>query len=168
MRVFVIGSGRCGTVTFSKAASHCTNFTVGHETKARQIDPLDYPDNHIEVSSHLTIYWPMILEKYPDCKLVWLYRVDRLACAKSIAQLQSGKVVRDYCNVFHQQLNPDLIEGALDIYDMMNAHGKTSGAFHIELESASSQWKSCWDFMGCEGDFETSLKEWDVKYNAST
>ena len=165
MNIFVIGSGRCGTLTFSKSISHCTNYTVGHESHAGSVDRLNYPENHIEVSSHLTLYWPMLRKRYPQCRFVWIQRVDDVRCARSISKLQGGQIVRDFCNVFHQQPNPVLIEGALDIYDMMNAQGEASGAFRIEMENAKAQWQRCWDFMGCEGDFELSLNEWDTRYN---
>ena len=55
MRVFVLGTGRCGTVTFSKACEYIENYSVGHESlwgyagNAR----LAYPDNNIEVDNRL-------------------------------------------------------------------------------------------------------------------
>jgi hypothetical protein len=44
MKIFVTGTGRCGTVTFSKACSHITNYTSGHKTKAGVINRI-YSEN---------------------------------------------------------------------------------------------------------------------------
>ncbi len=51
MRIFVIGTGRCGTVTFSKACEHITNYISGHETTThgKLGNNFDFPDNHIEI-----------------------------------------------------------------------------------------------------------------------
>ena len=35
--VFVLGTGRCGTVTFSAACGHFDNFTAGHESRRRHL-----------------------------------------------------------------------------------------------------------------------------------
>jgi hypothetical protein len=59
MNIFVTGTGRCGTTTFSKAYSHIKNYTSGHETKAGIINR-KYPNNHIEVDPHL--FWNKNLE----------------------------------------------------------------------------------------------------------
>jgi hypothetical protein len=55
MNVFVLCTGRCGSVTFSKACSHITNFTSGHESRRKEWGAarLAYPDNHIETDNRL-------------------------------------------------------------------------------------------------------------------
>ena len=56
MNVFVLCTGRCGSTTFSKAASHMTNITAGHETRCSLIGNLRlaYPPSHIEVDNRLS------------------------------------------------------------------------------------------------------------------
>ena len=41
-------------------------------------------------------------------------------------------------------------------------------AFTLRLERAREQWPACWDFLGAEGDFPGSLREWDTRHNASS
>ena len=65
MRVFITGTGRCGTVTISKACSLFSKFTSSHESKSKNND-LIYPDNHIESDPHLFWHLPNLIEKYPD------------------------------------------------------------------------------------------------------
>ena len=54
--VIVLGTGRCGTVTFIEACRHIDNFTAGHETRSGLIGPelFRYPDRHIEADNRLS------------------------------------------------------------------------------------------------------------------
>uniref|UniRef100_A0A6M3XK25 Uncharacterized protein n=1 Tax=viral metagenome TaxID=1070528 RepID=A0A6M3XK25_9ZZZZ len=170
MRVFVVGTGRCGTVTFSKAAGHATNYTVGHESNTgawAKIGDWDYPDNHIEVSSHLIIAIPILRKRYPQAKWVHLIR-EREACVNSLARLRPA--MRAFAYVFYQQASPNERDAAGAVYDTSNALCRALlppyPTFTLQLEYSREHWLSCWHFMGCEGDFKASLAEWDVKYNA--
>ena len=56
MRVFVLCTGRNGSVTFSKACEAMTNFTSGHESKSTLLGMkrFEFPDQHIEVDNRLS------------------------------------------------------------------------------------------------------------------
>lgn len=56
MRVFVLNTGRCGSLTFAKACSYITNYSTGHESLAPYYGEqrLEYPDGHIEVDNRLS------------------------------------------------------------------------------------------------------------------
>jgi hypothetical protein len=56
VNVFVLGRGRCGSTTFIRAYKHISNFTSGHETRARLLGEarLNYPDHHIEADNRLS------------------------------------------------------------------------------------------------------------------
>jgi len=68
VRVFVLTTGRTGSVTYSKAAGHATNFTSAHESRAEILGPdrLDYPDDHIEVDNRLSWFLGSLHERYGD------------------------------------------------------------------------------------------------------
>ena len=55
MNVFVLTTGRSGSLTFAEACRHITNFSCGHETRVGLIgaERLAYPDQHIEVDNRL-------------------------------------------------------------------------------------------------------------------
>ena len=76
MRVFVLGTGRCGTTTLIEACSHLTNFTADHETHqdAHPDHHLDYPDQHIEADNRLSWFLGPLHERYPDARYVHLTR----------------------------------------------------------------------------------------------
>jgi hypothetical protein len=84
VRVFVLTSGRTGSVTFARACSHMTNYTVGHETRAAAHGAarFAYPDNHIEVDNRLSWFVGPLAEHHPDARYVHLLR-DTEATARS-------------------------------------------------------------------------------------
>ena len=56
MNVFILCTGRSGSKSLTLACKHITNYTVGHETMAREIGNrrLEYPTNHIEADNRLS------------------------------------------------------------------------------------------------------------------
>lgn len=168
MRVFVTGTGRCGTSTFTQAVRHATNFTAGHETRIgnRSIGVLDYPDQHIEVSPHLAFFIPLLRQQHPDARWVHLIR-ERESCIRSL-ESQVPDVLRNWAwDWFEASPGDDLRKTAEALYDSMNAliSALLPDAFVIRLETAAEQWPDCWRFMGCEGDFSASRQEWLRAYN---
>lgn len=83
MNAFVLCTGRCGSKTFARAAMHCTNYTVAHESVELR-HALSYPDGHIEVNNRLAWFLGLLLKKFPDALYVHLKR-DPTACARSYA-----------------------------------------------------------------------------------
>lgn len=172
MRIFVTGTGRCGTVTFSKACALCKNFTVGHETKTNtpdwsgHIDDLEYPDNHIEVSPQLIINIPRLKAKYPDSLWVYMIRMDRDASARSIINRVN---VYSFSEFWYLNRVAPPLDIAYAIYDVTNSlcAALLYGAFRFYLEHAKEQWESVIKYMGLDIDFDESLKVWDTKYNAT-
>jgi len=65
--VFVLCTGRCGSVSFAKACGHFTNYTAGHDTN-RQPGParLDYSARHIEIDNRLAWFLGGLDERYGD------------------------------------------------------------------------------------------------------
>lgn len=76
MRVFVLNTGRCGSVTFARSCDHITNFTVAHEGNWNTpiSKRFEYPDQHIEVDNRLSWFMGAIAQRYPDARYVHLYR----------------------------------------------------------------------------------------------
>lgn len=87
MRVFVIGTGRCGTVTLSRALALQASFSVGHESRAAHFrDRLFYPDRHIEIDNRLTWFASLLREIYEVNETVFVHmRRDPYEVAMSYA-----------------------------------------------------------------------------------
>lgn len=85
MNVFILGTGRCGTMTLIKACEKLEEFTAGHETRSRICDEtrLDYPKNHIEADNRLSWMLGSLDKKFGDSALYVHLKRDAEATAKS-------------------------------------------------------------------------------------
>ena len=164
MRVFVLGTGRCGTVTFSKACEHIENYTVGHESHAGRVGDFNYPDDHIEVDSRLVECIAHLLVEYPDAFFVQLMR-SRDDCVASMARRPKQDM---YCRL-HFAADPDRYRAAQVRYFEYNTRIQMMipDAYIMWLESAPTMWPEFWSEINADGDFEASLAEWDTRYNAT-
>ena len=165
MRVFVVGTGRCGTSTFYQACRHITNYTSGHESAAGAFD-LDYSDQHIEVAAPLYPHIGYLIEKYPDSKWIHLIR-GRESCVLSLA-LQT-EALNHWAKHWRQTSVSDYLKVAGIYYDHVNAgirqFLRNQSQMIVRLEAAVDKWEQFWKFIAAEGDFEKSKAEWNRKYN---
>ena len=83
MRVFVVGTGRCGSSTFYQACKTISNYTCGHETFVGKVHDFKYPDNHIEVAVQNMQALAYLRREYPNSKFVHLIR-ERESCIQSL------------------------------------------------------------------------------------
>ena len=76
MQVFVLSTGRCGSLTTARAFRHATNYTSGHETRTSLVGParFEYPDQHIESDNRLCWFLGTMQERFPDAFYVHLVR----------------------------------------------------------------------------------------------
>lgn len=168
MRVFVVGTGRCGTSTFYQACRHIENYTAGHETAARTWTIYPYPDKHIEVAGHLSMLMGRVIYAYPGS--FWVHLIRRKeACVRSLAS-QSQAPLDSFARHWFQVFQLDPLKAAIGFYDCVNANIRTmlNGVEHmtIQTEWAKDKWSEFWERIGAEGDYDASVAEWDRKYNA--
>lgn len=170
-RVFVVGTGRCGTVSFNHACRHMSNYQTGHESRCGF---LEYPDQWIEVSHHLRCVITHLRYKYPDALWVHLLREPE-ACIKSLAALEDGKVMMAYRHLYHSVVPSDrLIDIAFRYYWCENDNIRAQLApippekrREMHLETIKDEWPEFWRWVGAEGDLGSSLASWDVKRNTT-
>jgi hypothetical protein len=111
MRVFAVGTGRCGSTTFAEACSHITNFTSAHESgKGKLAGRLEYPDRHIEVDNRLSWFLASLHERYGnDVFYVHLTR-DPSATTRSFVARWAEGIEREQQE---WRIRPTLSPGAL-------------------------------------------------------
>jgi hypothetical protein len=170
MRIFVVGTGRCGTTTFAHAAAYLDNYTVCHESHAGRVGDWSYPDQHIEVSAQLALGIPLLLERYPGARWVHLVR-DRQPTVESMVAVSANYLRAFGLYWFHApDADPAAIAGAL--HDTVNAlcEDLLPDAFRFELDRAAELWPHCWEFMGGPTGFASRLHEsaqqWEIRHNA--
>jgi hypothetical protein len=170
MRVFVTGTGRCGTTTFAKACSHITNFTSGHETKRQgspQADILEFPDNHIEVDAHLFWHMGALMWKYPDAYWVHLRR-GHDDCVRSLMKT-SG--IKDWIRLAYGPGNVDLQKACSDYYLSTNRMIEmclemSESRRYMHLEKLEDEWYDFWEWIGADGDYGPAVAELAIRHNA--
>jgi len=170
MRVFVVGTGRCGSVTFARACEHMTNFTTGHEEVFCKPDKLVWPDQHVAVGPMWPLV-PLLRRAWPDLVLVHLIRTDVAEFIESYmtlegsrgptidvwADLYVGAPISDAerrgrCLLFHASTN-----------ELIRALGPD---LTVRLEHGRDDFARFWDHVGARGDRDGALAEWSVKHNA--
>lgn len=181
--VFVLGTGRCGTVTFSRACSrHLTNWSAGHETRAKRLgdDRFRYPKRHIEVDPRLPWFLGELGDRFPDALFVHLHR-NVEATARSIARRWNGSRI-GFARVFGESMlmqgevaDPERrLEIARFQVRTMRANIEAALAarpaelrFEIALEEAERVFPAFLERIGAEGNLEAAVGEWAVRHNAS-
>jgi hypothetical protein len=181
MNVFVLGTGRCGTVTFSKACGHIRNYTTGHESLVKALGDarFAYPDKHIEVDSRLPWFLGELAQRYPDAFYVHLIR-DPIAVAQSIARRWGGRI--SFARAFGESM---LMRGGKNTKEdrlaIARFQARTMTAniqmllhalppeqtIYARLENSGGWFPEFWHRIGATGNVDEALAEFDIKYNAS-
>jgi hypothetical protein len=172
MNVFVLCTGRCGSVTFAAAAGHISNFTAGHETHAAMLgaDRLDYPPRHIEADNRLCWFLELVGRDYgPRAHYVHLVR-DPEAVARSFADRWGTGIIRAYHRdlLMAPESEPlavcrdyvDTVTAKIDAFLADKPHRMT-----FRIEHAADDWPTFWRWIGANGDLDASLAEWTVRHN---
>ena len=185
MNVFVLCTGRCGSVTFSKACAHITNYTSGHETRISQIgdERLAFADNHIEVDNRLSWVLGRLDRVYGDkAAYVHLTR-DRAAVAKSLSKrftfgimkaYRQGVLMKGYQRraLLDPRMRSSNLDIALDYIETVESNialflANKSNVTRVRLETAKEDFPVFWRTIGAEGDMTAAVGEWSARYNAS-
>jgi len=177
VRVFVLCTGRCGSKSFYKAASHILNYTSEHESKAYGwIGPrrIEYPDNHIEVDNRLSWFLGRLDEVYgSDPMYVHLVRKkEDVAKSYLLASRHSGRgkqIVTAY-SVLAGHRHVDL-KMTLDYCDTVNANIEyflrdKPLTMRFEVEKAEDNWPIFFRRIVARGDIEAGLNEFAAFHNA--
>lgn len=172
--IFVLCTGRCGSVTFSRAARHIRNYTSGHESRAQLVGParMAYPPNHIEADNRLSWLLGRLDEDYgPNARYVHLTR-DSEAVARSFSRRWGEGIIAAYQQGILEGSRADRMAICRDYVETVTSNirafldGKPE-VMRFELETAPKDWRRFWDWIGAEGDFDASLAEWHVPHNSS-
>lgn len=179
--IFVLGTGRCGTVSFVTACKHIENYTASHESRVARLgeDRLNYPENHIEADNRLSWLLGRLDHKFgEDAFYVHLLR-DPEATAKSYAKRQfPGGILRAYGDgilmprVDSANAEWDAIKIAKDLVDTVTQNinlflKDKPNVMVIHLEKIDEHFLNFWEAIGAEGEINLALKEIKTPKNVS-
>ena len=177
MNVFVLTTGRSGSVTFAEACRHITNYTAGHETRVGLVgaERLAYPNDHIEVDDRLAWFLGRLEEAYGDRAFYVHLRRDERATAASRMRRWNKPLMRAYRNGILWDVSPDVsrLELALDLNRTVTANIEhflrhKGQVMRIDIETARQSFPEFWKRIGAEGDLEAALEELTFHHHAGT
>ncbi|WP_100448567.1 hypothetical protein [Glycomyces xiaoerkulensis] len=182
MRVFVLSTGRCGSVTFAAACGHLTNWTAAHESLSRKSGParFDYPDRHIEVDNRLSWFFGPLAERFDDDRTLYVHlRRDPEAVAQSYLRRwdnpNRASMIRAFAHGIVQRKRDwpegERLEVCRAYVDTVTANIDAFCAdrpsMTIWLERAEEQFPAFLERIGAEGDLDAAVAEWDTVHNSS-
>ncbi len=176
MNVFVLCTGRCGSMTFIKACSHIENYTAAHESRSGFLgeDHFRYPGNHIEADNRLSWFLGRMEKAYgDDAFYVHLVR-NHLDTARSFAYRYNHGIIRAYRTAIVYGCSPEAaaFDVCADYCETVNANitmflKDKSHKMSLSLENAKEDFRVFWRLIAAEGNLSAALKEWDIAYNAT-
>ena len=174
MNVFVLCTGRCGSMTFARACGHLTNYTSAHESAGIR-NGLDFPRDHIEVNNRLIWVAGQLERRYADAFYVHLTR-DAEAVARSFAARGTdgpkilGAWRRTICQGSQRELIADarqycaavnsLIGHFLDSVDPARLR-----SMRFALERAETDWPVFCRLIFAKGDIKAGASEFNTRHN---
>ena len=166
--IFVLCSGRCGSVSLAHALSHAENFSVGHESRMATLGPerLHYPDAHIEIDNRLAFMLGPLHARFGDDPLYVHLLRDPTACAASYAKrFRPGLLMFAWARGIHVGLEDelDLEVVARSLVDTMNENIRLflRGRPHtltVQVEQFPRDLTTLWETIGAEGDLAAALE----------
>ena len=178
MNVFVLCTGRCGSMTFSEACKHIKNYTSSHESKNHLFgkERLNYPNNHIEVDNRLSWFLGSMDKKYGnDAYYVHLKR-DTLNVAKSYLERWEFGITKSYHNGIILGIDNNSDYNKLDVcVDMCNTINNNIELFlkdktkkmTINIETAKDDFVNFCNDINVAVNMDNAISEFNIKYNFS-
>lgn len=182
MNVFVLGTGRCGTVTFTRACQYITNYSTGHETLAEKHGDarFDYPVNHIEADNRLSWFLGRLGTRYDDRSALYVHMLrDRTATAASFLRRwdspQRAGIIRAYRQGIIMRAaewpQEQRMAVCLDYVDTVTANIteflRARPHMTLHLEDIEPGFTEFLDRIGAGGDLVAAREEWKTKHNQS-
>lgn len=185
MNIFVLCTGRCGSVTFIRACRHITNYTSGHETRSCDIGRarLVYPPGHIEADNRLAWLLGRLDRAYGNSAFYVHLKRDLQSTAQSFAKRHDKGIMRayqgdgiiplGYGTGAGKHLSWDRrLEIAIDYCRTVDANielflGDKTKTLTVGLESIEKDFALFWEQCQADGDLRSAILELRQKHNST-
>lgn len=180
MRVFILCTGRSGSLSFINACKFIQNYTQGHESNAKQIgqNRLSYPDQHIEADNRLSWFLGDLDKQYGnEAFYVHLIR-EKEACVNSFNKRwdNQGSILNAFASgILMQKIsklsNEERLKVAAQYYDTVNSNidfflKDKDHKMTAHLETLTSDFVNFWSQINAEGDLDSATQVFDQPLNA--
>jgi len=173
MNIFVLCTGRSGSVTFYNVCKHIKNYTTGHESR-KNLD-IVFPDNHIEIDNRLSWFLGTLNENFGNDAIYVNLRRNKYEVAKSYSKrfyYRRGITKGFKYNLLHssQRLNKSDYDICLDMVQTMENNinfflENKSKKVEVNVENFENDIPKFWRYINAEGDINLALNELNIKYN---
>ncbi len=177
--IFVLCTGRCGSMTLARACAHLTNYTSAHEGRTHALgdNRFAYPPQHIEIDNRLSWFLGRLDRTFGDnAAYVHLIR-DPEQVARSYARRANQGILRAYRTTIVSRAarrNPQakIIDFSRDYVDTVTENiaaflrDKTH-VMVIQLETLAPDFDRFIDWIGATGDLDAARHELTILHNAS-
>lgn len=177
MNVFVLNTGRCGSVTFIEACKYIKNYSSAHESRTAMLGEqrLNYPQNHIEADNRLSWLLGRLDRIYGDDAFYVHLKRNALDTARSFTNRYQYGIIKAYRGrgiLMGLQEEIDPISVCLDYCDTVTSNIELflrdkSKKMEINLENVDRDFGDFWERINAEGDKEAALFEFSINYNAT-
>lgn len=181
MNVFILCTGRTGSVSFIKACQHLTNYTASHESKTHlnANERFDFPDFHIEADNRLS--WDLgRLNKHfgQDAFYVHLTRNhSKIAKSYSRRVYYPNSIIKAYCDGIKKNPTEKLSKNDIQNYALdMVENIETSIQYFlkdkphqmtIDIEEIESKFPVFWKKINGRGNLKSAQKTLLKNHNSS-
>ncbi len=180
MNVFILCTGRCGSMTFEKACLHINNFTTAHESRANKLgdERVNYPNYHIESDNRLLWFLPRLESQFIDKPVFYVHlkRNDEEVAQSYSKRFSKGLIMPAYSegiilngpsltDEWKLSYARDYVRNANETINQFLKNKKNS--IDIDIENLEEGFKLFWQRIGAQGDLDSALKELNQKYNYS-
>lgn len=177
--IFVLCTGRCGSMTLAHACAHLTDRTSAHESRTHLLGParLAYPPRHIEIDNRLSWHLGRLDQVWGDrAAYVHLTR-DPEAVAQSYAARAHQGILKAYrlditARARHKNRDAQVIDFARDYVATVTANishflrDKTH-VLPMALESLAEDFETFLGWSGAQGDLAAARAELAITHNAT-
>lgn len=181
MRVFILCTGRCGSVSVINACQFIDNYSAGHESLAAEVGKkrFAYPKNHIEADNRLSWHLGELNTHFGDDAFYVHLKRDRQKTANSFMKRYfEGKSIMD-AFVGGIRKNPpqflseeERLQFCYDYVDTVTANithflADKSQVMEMHLETLQDDFPKFWEKIDATGDLEKALEDLQTKHNSS-
>lgn len=175
-QVFVLGTGRCGSVSFIKACQHIENYSAGHETRSGFIGEqrLNYPQSHIEADNRLTWFLGRLNQRFGNDAYYVHLRRDPMKTAESFVKRYSRGIISAYrSSVLLNSNRRELpIAVCLDYVETVTENilhflQDKSHQIEIDIDQPDDVFCQFWSEINAQGSLQSGLQELHVRHNSS-
>ena len=181
MRVFILTTGRSGSVTIIKACEHIDNYTAAHESLIAAFgqNRFNYKDNHIEADNRLSWHLGQLDKLYGNTAFYVHLKRNRDKVAHSYSKRFYNRSIMDaFCEGIRSTppevlTTEERLQACYDYVDTVDSNiecfmSDKTKTMIINLENIEADFKEFWRIIDAKGSLEKALNEFKVPHNASS